>query len=79
MKSFTGIHHYSGTSPATKGLSCLYELLQEAGKEAPVAGNLNGNYLTMKSNQGLVFGAATIVSGVSGIFVIRDIGNGWVV
>ena len=62
------VHHYSGTSPATEGLSGLYELLLVAGKETPVAGNQSGSYLTMKSNQGLVFGAATILSGFSGIF-----------
>ncbi|KJA22107.1 hypothetical protein HYPSUDRAFT_139584 [Hypholoma sublateritium FD-334 SS-4] len=57
-----------GTSPATDGLSGLYNLLVEAGHENPVAGNQDGSYLTMKSNQGLVFGAATILSGFSGIF-----------
>jgi hypothetical protein len=39
-----------------------------AGVENPVTGNEAGSYLTMKSNQGLVFGAATILSGFSGIF-----------
>jgi hypothetical protein len=33
-----------------------------------VPGNQDGSYLTMKSNQGLVFGAATILSGFSGVF-----------
>ncbi|PPQ74951.1 hypothetical protein CVT26_011663 [Gymnopilus dilepis] len=58
----------SGTSPATGGLSGLYDLLLVAGQENPVTGNQDGSYLTMKSNQGLVFGAATILSGFSGIF-----------
>ncbi|KAF8153974.1 solute symporter family transporter [Crassisporium funariophilum] len=57
-----------GTSPATGGLPGLYELLVVAGKESPVLGNQDGSYLTMKSNQGLVFGAATVLSGFSGIF-----------
>ncbi|KDR84544.1 hypothetical protein GALMADRAFT_133818 [Galerina marginata CBS 339.88] len=57
-----------GTSPATGGLSGLYDLLVTAGVENPVVGNKDGSYLTMKSNQGLVFGAATILSGFSGIF-----------
>ncbi|KAF8968776.1 Na+/solute symporter [Flammula alnicola] len=57
-----------GTSPATEGLSGLYDLLVTAGHENPVIGNQDGSYLTMKSNQGLVFGAATILSGFSGIF-----------
>ena len=41
----------------------MYDLLVQAGKNTPVAGNTSGSYLTMKSNQGLVFGAATILSG----------------
>ncbi|THU93389.1 Na+/solute symporter [Dendrothele bispora CBS 962.96] len=57
-----------GTSDATDGLSGLYDLLQDAAAAVPVDGNQNGSYLTMKSNQGLVFGAATILSGFSGIF-----------
>ncbi|KAK7441835.1 hypothetical protein VKT23_016496 [Stygiomarasmius scandens] len=57
-----------GTSDATAGLSGLYDLLQDAAVSVPVDGNQNGSYLTMKSNQGLVFGAATILSGFSGIF-----------
>lgn len=58
----------SGTSQVTHGLSGFYDLLVTAGAETPVVGNQNGSYLTMKSNQGLVFGAATILSGFSGIF-----------
>ena len=41
----------------------MYELLVQASAEAPVVGNEGGSYLTMKSNSGLVFGAATILSG----------------
>ena len=68
LGAFIKIHHYSGTSHATEGVSGLYELLVEAAREVPVAGNHNGSYLTMKSNQGLVFGAATLLSGFSGVF-----------
>jgi urea-proton symporter len=56
------------TSPETGGVSGIYDLLVQAGKSAPVEGNVNGSYLTMKSNQGLVFGAATIISGFAGVF-----------
>lgn len=41
----------------------MYELLVQAGKDSPVIGNADGSYLTLKSNQGLIFGAATILSG----------------
>ncbi|KAJ3930163.1 MAG: Na+/solute symporter [Lentinula lateritia] len=57
-----------GTSQETEGVSGLYDLLQAAAVTTPVEGNQNGSYLTMKSNQGLVFGAATIISGFAGIF-----------
>ncbi|KAI0742384.1 Na+/solute symporter [Daedaleopsis nitida] len=57
-----------GTSKATGGLSAMYDLLVQAGKDAPVDGNQGGSYLTLKSNQGLVFGAATMLSGFSGVF-----------
>ncbi|KAH7924327.1 Na+/solute symporter [Leucogyrophana mollusca] len=57
-----------GTSPEVGSVSRLYDLLVQAGIETPVTGNENGSYLTMKSNQGLVFGAATILSGFSGVF-----------
>ncbi|KAJ3743138.1 Na+/solute symporter [Lentinula detonsa] len=57
-----------GTSQETEGVSGLYDLLRAAAITTPVEGNQNGSYLTMKSNQGLVFGAATILSGFAGIF-----------
>ncbi|KAH8093139.1 Na+/solute symporter [Cristinia sonorae] len=57
-----------GTAPETGSIGRLYELLVQAGVDTPVVGNQNGSYVTMKSNQGLVFGAATILSGFSGVF-----------
>lgn len=43
-------------------------MLQQAAIDSPVVGNQDGSYLTMKSNQGLVFGAASILSGFAGVF-----------
>ncbi|KAI0324815.1 Na+/solute symporter [Cubamyces sp. BRFM 1775] len=57
-----------GASDATGSIGAMYDLLVQAGRDAPVVGNQDGSYLTMKSNQGLVFGAATILSGFSGVF-----------
>ncbi|KAF9228103.1 hypothetical protein BS17DRAFT_320742 [Gyrodon lividus] len=57
-----------GTSPAIGSISQLYDLLQQAAFDSPVVGNQDGSYLTLKSNQGLVFGAATILSGFAGVF-----------
>ena len=53
----------SGTSAATGSVGALYDLLVQAGVDTPVAGNAGGSYLTMRSNQGLVFGAASALSG----------------
>jgi len=58
----------SGTSPAIGSVSRLYDLLEQASIDTPVVGNQGGSYLTMKSNQGLVFGAVTILSGFTGVF-----------
>lgn len=57
-----------GTSPEVGSISRMYDLLKQAGVDTPVPGNQDGSYLTMKSNQGIVFGAATILSGFAGIF-----------
>ncbi|KAI0742221.1 Na+/solute symporter [Daedaleopsis nitida] len=57
-----------GASEATGSIGAMYDLLVQAGKDTPVVGNQDGSYVTMKSNQGLVFGAATILSGFSGVF-----------
>lgn len=46
----------------------MYDLLQKVAVTIPVEWNQDGRYLTMKSNQGLLFGAATILSGFSGVF-----------
>ncbi|ETW85023.1 urea transporter [Heterobasidion irregulare TC 32-1] len=56
------------TSPELGSITRMYALLQQAGIDTPVYGNQGGSYLTMKSNGGLVFGAATILSGFSGVF-----------
>ncbi|KIK95701.1 hypothetical protein PAXRUDRAFT_32837 [Paxillus rubicundulus Ve08.2h10] len=44
--------------PAIGSVSALYDLSQQAAIDSPVVGNQDGSYLTLKSNQSLVFGAA---------------------
>jgi hypothetical protein len=46
----------------------MYDLLVDAARVTPVIGNQDGSYLTMKSNQGFVFGAAAFMGGFSGVF-----------
>jgi Na+/proline symporter len=39
----------------------MHELLDQATKENPVAGNASGSYLTMRSKSGLIFGVINLV------------------
>ncbi|KAL6304080.1 Sodium:solute symporter family-domain-containing protein [Sparassis latifolia] len=57
-----------GTSPEIGGISGLYDLLVQAGIDAPVLGNHNGSYLTMRSNQALLLGVATAIGSFAGVF-----------
>ncbi|KII84039.1 hypothetical protein PLICRDRAFT_57869 [Plicaturopsis crispa FD-325 SS-3] len=57
-----------GTAAEIGSVSRMYDLLVLAAADTPVVGNEAGSYLTMKSNQGMVFGAATILSGFAGVF-----------
>ncbi|KAG1816541.1 putative urea transporter [Suillus subaureus] len=65
---YTFIFRAYGTSPEIGSLTRMYELLTQAAIDVPVPGNANGSYMTMKSNQGLVFGASALLSGFAGVF-----------
>ncbi|KAJ3482736.1 hypothetical protein NLI96_g6774 [Meripilus lineatus] len=52
-----------GTSPEIGGIRGMYDLLKQAAIDTPVQGNEGGSYLTMRSNQGITFGAAIMISG----------------
>ncbi|ORY00601.1 Sodium:solute symporter family-domain-containing protein [Clohesyomyces aquaticus] len=49
--------------------SRMRELLENASKLRPVAGNAEGSYLTLKSNGGLIFGVIQICSGMGTVFL----------
>ncbi|KAJ6614597.1 solute symporter family transporter [Mycena sp. CBHHK59/15] len=57
------------TNPLIGSPSAMYSLLQEAAIKRPVAGNLEGSYLTMKSNFALVFGIIQLCSGSGTVFL----------
>ncbi|KAJ7359655.1 solute symporter family transporter [Mycena albidolilacea] len=57
------------TNPLIGSPAAMYALLQDAAVKRPVAGNLDGSYLTMKSNFALVFGIIQLCSG-SGTVVL---------
>ncbi|KAG2081467.1 putative urea transporter [Suillus cothurnatus] len=70
---YTFIFRAYGTSPEIGSLTRMYELLTQAAIDVPVPGNANGSYMTMKSNQGLVFGASALLSGFAGVFCDQGI------
>ncbi|POS71237.1 hypothetical protein DHEL01_v210367 [Diaporthe helianthi] len=52
------------TSPTVGSIDRFYDLLLEAGKNRPIAGNAHaGSYLTFKSDDGLVFAIDLLVAG----------------
>ncbi|KAJ3517073.1 hypothetical protein NLJ89_g741 [Agrocybe chaxingu] len=55
-------------SPKIGSVDKMYELLQKAAIEAPVSGNAQGSYTTMRSTNGLVFGIINIVGNFATVF-----------
>ncbi|KAG4431578.1 hypothetical protein IFR05_012933 [Cadophora sp. M221] len=49
--------------------TAMFELLAEASKARPVAGNQDGSYITLKSNIGLEFGVIQLCSGMGTVFL----------
>ncbi|RDW79313.1 sodium:solute symporter family protein [Aspergillus mulundensis] len=49
--------------------SAMYDLLKTAAVERPVEGNIDGSYVTLKSNSGLVFGVIELCTGLSTVFL----------
>ncbi|KAI4852516.1 solute symporter family transporter [Aureobasidium sp. EXF-8845] len=47
----------------------MYELLTKAAVQRPVAGNVQGSYLTLKSNYALIFGVIQLCSGSGTVFL----------
>jgi urea-proton symporter len=47
----------------------MYELLERAAEQRPVAGNKDGSYLTLKSNSALIFGVIQLCSGSGTVFL----------
>lgn len=49
--------------------STMYDLLRDAATKRPVAGNVDGSYMTMKSNSALIFGVIQLCSGSGTVFL----------
>lgn len=55
--------------------TAMFELLAQASKARPVAGNQDGSYLTLEANFGLVFGVIQLCSGMGTVFSIKVTGK----
>ena len=49
--------------------SRMFELLKEAATQRPVSGNQDGSYMTLKSNDALIFGIIQLCSGSGTVFL----------
>ncbi|EXJ59059.1 hypothetical protein A1O7_06490 [Cladophialophora yegresii CBS 114405] len=47
----------------------MFELLKKAASQRPVAGNQDGSYMTLKSNNALIFGVIQLCSGSGTVFL----------
>ncbi|KAF8733477.1 hypothetical protein AX14_003791 [Amanita brunnescens Koide BX004] len=56
------------TSPKIGSPFAMYRLLQERAAANPVPGNAHGSYLTMRSKNGIIFGAINIVGNFATVF-----------
>eukprot|EP00741_Cyanophora_paradoxa_P023387 tig00021580_g22593.t1 len=57
------------SSPLLGSPGAMYDALKEAARRVPVAGNVNGEYLTLASSDGLMFGLINIVGNFGSVFV----------
>ncbi|KAK4554155.1 hypothetical protein LTR86_008682 [Recurvomyces mirabilis] len=61
--------HAYATSDLIGSPSKMFDLLQEAAVQRPVAGNEKGSYTTLRSNYALVFGVIQLCSGSGTVFL----------
>jgi urea-proton symporter len=46
----------------------MHDLLKEAAAHAPIAGNAQGSYLTMRSKNGIIFGVINVIGNFATVF-----------
>ncbi|KAF8650670.1 hypothetical protein AX16_005127 [Volvariella volvacea WC 439] len=56
------------TSPKIGSPTKMHELLSEVSRVAPVPGNAQGSYVTMRSKNGLIFGVINIIGNFATVF-----------
>lgn len=58
---FVFIFTVYATSDKIGSIGRMHELLTIAAEKAPVAGNAQGSYITMRSKNGLIFGVINVI------------------
>ena len=58
---FVFIFTVYATSDKIGSISKMHELLTAAAAKAPVRGNAQGSYITMRSKNGLIFGVINVI------------------
>ncbi|KAI0674267.1 urea transporter [Trametes maxima] len=56
------------TSDKIGSFAAMHELLSKASEAAPVSGNAQGSYLTMRSKNGLIFGVINVIGNFATVF-----------
>ncbi|KAK0938063.1 hypothetical protein LTR29_010392 [Friedmanniomyces endolithicus] len=57
------------SNPLIGSPGAMWDLLKHASEVRPVAGNTDGSYLTLKSNDALIFGVIQLCSGMGTVFL----------
>ncbi|GJE98211.1 urea transporter [Phanerochaete sordida] len=65
---FVFIFTVYATSPKIGSISAMHDLLAKAAAEAPVEGNAHGQYLTIRSKNGLIFGVINVIGNFATVF-----------
>jgi len=65
---FVFIFTVYATSEKIGSIGKMHELLTSAAAKAPVAGNAQGSYITMRSKNGLIFGVINVIGNFATVF-----------
>ncbi len=57
------------SNPLIGSPGAMWDLLKHASEVRPVVGNTDGSYLTLKSNDALIFGVIQLCSGMGTVFL----------
>ncbi|KAI0635141.1 urea transporter [Trametes polyzona] len=65
---FVFVYTVYATSDKIGSFEAMHTLLTKASEAAPVAGNAQGSYLTMRSKNGLIFGVINVIGNFATVF-----------